>query len=74
MRLQAKSLFIARPKLNDYVADRAELEWRAGDVLKWIDERKLKLRVEHMYPLAEAKRAHEDLQSRKTTGKLVLSV
>jgi NADPH2:quinone reductase len=72
--MQLGSLFLARPKLNDYIADRAELEWRAGDVMRWIDERKLKLRVEHMYPLAEAKRAHEDLQSRKTTGKLVLTV
>ena len=71
---QMGSLFITRPMLKDYIADRMELEWRAGDVLKWIDERKLKLRVEHMYPLAEAKRAHEDLQSRKTTGKLVLTV
>lgn len=71
---QMGSLFITRPTLKDYISDRTELEWRAGDVLKWIDERKLKLRVEHMYPLAEAKRAHEDLQSRKTMGKLVLSV
>lgn len=72
--MQMGSLFITRPRLNDYTADRAELEWRAGDVLRWIDERKLKLRVEHMYPLAEARRAHEDLESRKTTGKLVLTV
>jgi NADPH2:quinone reductase len=71
---QMGSLFITRPTLKDYISDRTELEWRAGDVLQWIDERKLKLRVEHMYPLAEAKRAHEDLASRKTTGKLVLTV
>ena len=71
---QMGSLFITRPRLNDYTADRAELEWRAGDVLKWIDERKLRLRVEHMYPLADAKRAHEELESRKTMGKLVLTV
>jgi len=71
---QMGSLFITRPTLKDYTADRAELEWRAGDVLKWIDERKLRLRVEHMYPLGEAKRAHEDLQGRKTMGKLVLTV
>jgi NADPH2:quinone reductase len=71
---QMGSLFITRPTLKDYIGDRTELEWRSGDVLKWIDERKLKLRVEHMYPLADAKRAHEDLESRKTTGKLVLTV
>jgi len=71
---QMGSLFITRPTLKDYAADRAELEWRAGDVLRWIDEGKLKLRVEHVYPLGEAKRAHEDLQSRKTMGKLVLTI
>jgi len=71
---QMGSLFVTRPRLNDYTADRAELEWRAGDVLRWIDERKLRLRVEHMYPLGEAKRAHEDLQGRKTTGKIILTV
>jgi NADPH2:quinone reductase len=71
---QMGSLFITRPSLKDYIADRAELEWRAGDVLGWIAEKKLKLRVEHMYPLAEARQAHEDLQGRKTTGKLILTV
>jgi NADPH2:quinone reductase len=71
---QMGSLFITRPTLKDYASERGELEWRAGDVLKWIEERKLKLRVEHMYPLAEARRAQEELESRKTTGKLVLTV
>ncbi len=75
MRLsQMGSLFVTRPTLKDYIADRAELEWRAGEVLGWIAEKKLKLRVEHSYPLAEARRAHEELQGRLTTGKLILTV
>jgi NADPH2:quinone reductase len=68
------SLFVTRPSLKNYIADRAELEWRAGDVLRWIAEKKLKLRVAHSYPLAEARRAHADLQGRLTTGKLILTV
>jgi len=71
---QMGSLFITRPTMKDYIADRAELEWRAGDVLGWIAEKKLKLRMAHIYPLAEARKAHEDLQGRKTTGKLILTV
>jgi len=71
---QMGSLFVTRPSLKNYIADRAELEWRAGDVLRWIAEKKLKLRVAHSYPLAEARRAHADLQGRLTTGKLILTV
>ncbi|MGD0940934.1 MAG: quinone oxidoreductase [Terracidiphilus sp.] len=66
------SLFITRPTLWHYVATRAELEWRAGDVLGWAASGKLKLRTEHMYPLAEAAQAQTDLENRKTTGKILL--
>jgi NADPH2:quinone reductase len=66
------SLFVTRPTLKDYVATRAELEARAGEVLGWVADGSLTLRVEFTYPLAEAKRAHEDLAGRKTTGKVVL--
>ncbi len=45
---------------------------RAGDVLRWVAEGALKLRLEHNYPLAEAAQAHRDLESRKTSGKLLL--
>ncbi len=71
--LNAKgSLYLTRPSLGHYVATRDELLQRAGDVLGWIESGKLKLRVEHTYPLAEAARAHQDLNGRKTTGKLLL--
>jgi NADPH:quinone reductase len=66
------SLFITRPTLWHYIATRAELEWRAGDVLSWAASGQLKLRTEHTYPLAEAAQAQIDLESRKTTGKILL--
>jgi NADPH2:quinone reductase len=66
------SLFLTRPTLWHYVASRAELEWRAGDVLGWAANGQLKLRMEHLYPLAEAGRAQSDLEGRKTTGKILL--
>ena len=66
------SLYVTRPTLKDYTATREELERRAGDVLRWVADGRLKLRLEHSYPLADAAQAHRDLESRKTTGKLLL--
>ncbi len=66
------SLFITRPTLWHYVATRAELEWRAGDVLGWAADGDLKLRTEHVYSLTDAAQAHSDLESRMTTGKILL--
>lgn len=69
---QKGSLFLTRPSLAHYTADAKELQWRAGDVLGWIAAGKLKLHIHGTYPLAEAGRAHTDLEGRKTTGKLIL--
>ena len=66
------SLFLTRPTLWHYIATRAELEWRAGDVLDWAANGELKLRTEYTYPLAEAAQAQIDLEARKTTGKILL--
>ena len=66
------SLFITRPTLWHYVATRAELEQRAGDVLGWAAKGELKLRAEHVYPLSDAAQAQADLEGRKTTGKILL--
>ena len=66
------SLYITRPSMWHYVATRAELEWRSGDVLNWVAKGELKLRMEHTYQLAEAGQAHIDLEARKTTGKVLL--
>lgn len=68
------SLFLSRPSLGHYLLTREELLWRAGDVLKWIEEGKLRPRVERVYPLADAAAAHRDLEGRRTTGKLLLAV
>ena len=57
---------------NQYVATRAELEMRANALFEMIADKKLKLRIEHIYPLQEAQQAHRDLEGRKTTGKLLL--
>jgi NADPH2:quinone reductase len=66
------SLYVTRPTLKDYTATREELDLRAGDVLRWVVEGSLKLRLEHNYPLADAAQAHRDLEARKTTGKVLL--
>ena len=71
---QKGSLFLTRPSLGAYAATREELLWRSGDLFKWILDGSLKLRIEHTYPLANARKAHEDLEGRKTTGKLLLLV
>lgn len=69
---QKGSLFLTRPTLAHYCANRAELEERAGEVMGWIASGQLKLTLEHSYPLAEAAQAHRDLEARKTMGKLLL--
>lgn len=72
-RLQATgSAYLTRPTLVNYVATREELVRRAGDVLGWVASGDLKLHIGDTYPLADAARAHEDLQGRRTTGKLLL--
>jgi len=73
MKLTQKgSLFVTRPSLAHYIATREELEQRSGDVMQMITRGDLKLRIHKTYPLAEAQQAHRDLESRKTTGKLLL--
>ena len=71
-RLQARSLYITRPGLPNYTATREELLERAGDVLGWVADGSLDVRVGERYPLEDARRAHEDLEARRTTGKLLL--
>ncbi|KAA9376817.1 quinone oxidoreductase [Microbispora cellulosiformans] len=66
------SLFLTRPTLGHYTATREELLSRADDVLGWVASGALKVRVSERYPLAEARRAHDDLEGRRTTGKLLL--
>jgi len=67
------SLFLTRPTLFDYTADRESLQWRSGDIFNWVKQDKLKLRIEHFFPLAEVQDAHRALEGRKTTGKVILT-
>lgn len=69
---QKGSLFLTRPSLGNYIASREELVARSSAVFGMIAAGKLKLRIEHVYPLAEVQQAHRDLEGRKTTGKLLL--
>jgi NADPH2:quinone reductase len=69
---QKGSIFLTRPSLVNYIATAQEMQQRAGAVFGMIRDGKLKLRIEHVYPLAEAQQAHRDLEGRKTTGKLLL--
>jgi NADPH:quinone reductase len=69
---QKGSLYVTRPMLGNYIATREELMARSGAVFGMIAAGKLKLRIEHKYPLAEAHQAHRELEGRKTTGKLLL--
>ncbi len=71
--LQTKgSVYLTRPTLFHYTADRAALLARATEVLDWIAKGELKLRIGQTYPLSEAAQAHRDLEARLTTGKLLL--
>ena len=71
---QRGSLFLTRPSLGHYLATRDELLWRAGEVLSLVESGELKVQISGRYPLSDAAQAHRDLESRKTTGKLLLGV
>lgn len=66
------ALFLTRPSLHYYVATRAELEQRSGEVLQMIVSGDLQLRIHKAYRLSQAQEAHHDLEARKTSGKLLL--
>jgi len=69
---QKGSLFLTRPTVAHHIATRAELLARAGDVLGWIKNGKLKVRIDRELPLAQAAEAQRLLEGRKTTGKVLL--
>jgi len=69
---QKGSLFLTRPTLAHYIATRAELLARAGELLGWSKSGKLTVRIERELPLAQAAEAHRLLEGRKTTGKVLL--
>ena len=69
---QHGSLYVTRPTLNDYLQDEQERNWRAGELFDAVLDGSLRIRVAGTFPLAQARRAHEVLQSRSAQGKLVL--
>lgn len=68
------SLFLTRPSLGHYLSSPEELRWRVDEVMALIADGRLKVRISRVYPLADAAQAHRDLESRATTGKLLLRV
>ena len=71
---QRGSLFMTRPSLGHHLASREELLWRIGDVMSLVKSGRLAIHISATYPLADAARAHRDLESRATTGKLLLRI
>ena len=69
---QKGSLFLTRPTLHHYTATRAELLERADQVLGWVGDGSLQVTIGGEFPLAQAAQAHRELESRRTTGKLLL--
>ena len=63
---------MTRPSLGQYNASREELLWRAESLFTWIGQNNLDIRIGGSYALEDAAQAHEDLEGRKTTGKLLL--
>lgn len=75
LTLQAKgALFLTRPGLNRYSATREEILERMSDVFQWVAAGELEVRIDKVLPLAECARAHDDLESRRTTGKVLFRV
>jgi NADPH2:quinone reductase len=66
------ALYLTRPSLNAYTASRAELEASARKLFRMVQTRKVKVAIDQRYPLADAAKAHIDLEARKTTGQTVL--
>ena len=68
------SLFLTRPSLAHYAGDRQSLIERSGKVFSWIREGRLRVRIGHHFPLIDIAQAYRDLENRKTTGKILITV
>ena len=71
-RLSAKNLKVMRPTLFNYISTREEYEKWTGELFDFIIKGELNVKIHETYPLAEVARAQTDLETRKTTGKLLL--
>jgi NADPH:quinone reductase len=71
---QKGSLYVTRPTLAHYVATRAELLRRTGELFDWLRDHKISVRVDRELPLKDVAEAHRALEGRETTGKVLLSI
>ena len=69
---QKGSLYLTRPSLGAYMADRAELLQRAGDLFAWFAAGELDVRIDRTFALADAADAHAYIEGRQTVGKVLL--
>ena len=74
MKISSGSIFLTRPTLADYVAERSELLWRANEVFEAFRRGHMQVAIGGRYPLSDAASAHRDLETRQSTGKLILQV
>ncbi len=74
LRLNAKSAYVTRPKLIDYVVTREELMSRIGEIFDWLKQGKLDVRIDQEFSLKDAIEAHKYIEAGKTKGKLLLKV
>jgi len=72
--LAAGSLYVTRPKLGDYIKTREELEWRAGDLFRWIAAGELDVRIDSTFPLENVADAQRRIESRESSGKILLTL
>jgi NADPH:quinone reductase len=72
--LQRKgSLLSTRPTIAHYVASRSELLWRTEELMAWVRNGLLRVRIDRQFPLGAAAEAHAELEGRRTTGKVLLA-
>lgn len=69
---QGGSLYVTRPSMGHYLATREEFLSRTGELMGWVRSGQLEVHIGGRYPLAEVRQAHEDLEGRRTMGKLLL--
>jgi NADPH:quinone reductase len=68
------SIYLTHPSVSNYTVTRDELTAAADDLFAMVGSGKIKIEVSRTYPLRDAPRAHADLEARKTTGSIVLTV
>lgn len=73
LKLAPKNVKLMRPTVNGYVAERKDLEKYSAELFELVAAGKVNIAVHDVYPLSEVARAHTDIESRKTTGKLLIS-